>query len=70
MRGRGPALAPSVRRALDWGSMARQSRTPRRIQTRVDPAVAEEATDVLHGMGLTVSDAVRLFLAHVSLWTK
>ena len=32
----------------------------------MDPAVAEKATNVLDGMGLTVSDAVRLFLAHVA----
>ena len=32
------------------------------VQTRVDQTIKNEAADILHGMGLTVSDAVRLML--------
>lgn len=36
------------------------------IQTRIDGAVKDEAAAVLKGMGLTVSDAVRLMLMRVA----
>jgi DNA-damage-inducible protein J len=36
------------------------------VQTRIDGAVKDEATAVLKGMGLTVSDAVRLMLVRVA----
>lgn len=36
------------------------------VQTRIDGAVKEEAAAVLKGMGLTVSDAVRLLLVLVA----
>ena len=32
------------------------------VQTRVDQTIKNEAADILHGMGLTVSVAVRLML--------
>jgi DNA-damage-inducible protein J len=36
------------------------------VQTRIDPDVKERATTVLHNMGLTVSDAVRILLTRVA----
>jgi len=36
------------------------------VQTRVDGAVKAEAAAVLEGIGLTVSDAVRLLLTRVA----
>ena len=36
------------------------------VQARVDREIKEEAATVLAGMGLTVSDAVRLLLARVA----
>ena len=36
------------------------------VQTRIDGTVKEEAAAVLKGMGLTVSDAVRLLLIRVA----
>lgn len=36
------------------------------IQARIDSAVKDEAAAVLKGMGLTVSDAVRLMLVRVA----
>ncbi len=36
------------------------------VQTRIDGAVKDEAAAVLKGMGLTVSDAVRLMLMRVA----
>lgn len=38
----------------------------RLVQTRIDGAIKDEATDVLAAMGLTVSDAVRLLLTRVA----
>ena len=38
----------------------------RLVQTRIDGAVKEEAASVLAGIGLTVSDAVRLLLTRVA----
>ncbi len=36
------------------------------VRARVDEAVKEEATAVLAGMGLTVSDAMRLMLVRIA----
>ncbi len=36
------------------------------VQTRIDGVVKDEAAAVLKGMGLTVSDAVRLMLVRVA----
>lgn len=36
------------------------------VQTRIDGAIKDEAAAVLKGMGLTVSDAVRLMLVRVA----
>lgn len=36
------------------------------IQTRIDPAVKARATAVLEEMGMTVSDAVRIFLTRTA----
>lgn len=36
------------------------------VQTRIDGTVKEEAAAVLEGIGLTVSDAVRLLLTRVA----
>lgn len=36
------------------------------VQTRIDGVVKDEASAVLKGMGLTVSDAVRLMLVSVA----
>jgi len=36
------------------------------VQTRIDPAIKEEAAAVLAAIGLTVSDAVRLMLTRVA----
>ena len=36
------------------------------IQTRIDPDVKDRATAVLHNLGLTVSDAVRILLTRVA----
>lgn len=36
------------------------------VQTRIDGVVKDEAAAVLKGMGLTVSDAVRLMLIRVA----
>ena len=36
------------------------------VQTRIDPAVRDRAAEVLDGMGLTVSDAVRILLTRVA----
>ena len=36
------------------------------IQTRIDPDVKDRATAVLHNLGLTVSDAVRILLTRVT----
>lgn len=36
------------------------------VQTRVDGTVKEEAAAVLDGIGLTISDAVRLLLTRVA----
>lgn len=36
------------------------------VQTRIDGATKDEAAAVLKGMGLTVSDAVRLMLVRVA----
>ena len=35
------------------------------IRSRIDPKVKNEATQVLHEMGLTMSDAIRIFLYRV-----
>lgn len=37
------------------------------VQTRIDPDVKERASAVLEGLGLTVSDAVRIPIALVLL---
>lgn len=36
------------------------------VQTRVDPEVKERAAEVLGGLGLTVSDAVRILLTRTA----
>lgn len=36
------------------------------VQTRIDAAVKDRATSVLEGMGLTVSDAVRILLTRTA----
>ena len=36
------------------------------VQTRIDPAVKEKAATVLDGLGLTVSDAVRIMLTRTA----
>lgn len=36
------------------------------VQTRIDPAVRDRAAEVLDGMGMTVSDAVRILLTRVA----
>lgn len=36
------------------------------VRARVDPKIKQEAAEILRGIGLTVSDAVRLMLAHVA----
>ena len=36
------------------------------VQTRIDGSIKKEAAAVLHAMGLTVSDAVRLLLTKVA----
>jgi DNA-damage-inducible protein J len=36
------------------------------MQTRIDAAVRDEAASVLEGMGLTVSDAVRILLTRIA----
>jgi DNA-damage-inducible protein J len=36
------------------------------IQTRIDPAVKEEAAAVLEAIGLTISDAVRILLTRTA----
>lgn len=36
------------------------------VQTRIDPAVKEKAATVLEGLGLTVSDAVRIMLTRTA----
>jgi DNA-damage-inducible protein J len=36
------------------------------LQTRIDPAVKERAAIVLEGLGLTVSDAVRMLLTRIA----
>lgn len=36
------------------------------VQTRIDGTVKDEAAAILKGMGLTVSDAVRLLLVRVA----
>jgi DNA-damage-inducible protein J len=36
------------------------------IQTRIDPAVKEQAAAVLEAMGLTISDAVRILLTRTA----
>jgi DNA-damage-inducible protein J len=36
------------------------------VQTRIDAEVKERATAVLEGMGLTVSDAVRILLTRIA----
>lgn len=36
------------------------------VQTRIDTDVKDRATEVLHNMGLTVSDAVRILLTRVA----
>ena len=35
------------------------------IRSRIDPTVKQKANLVLHDMGLTMSDAIRLFLCQV-----
>ncbi|HEY6769730.1 MAG TPA: type II toxin-antitoxin system RelB/DinJ family antitoxin [Candidatus Sulfotelmatobacter sp.] len=36
------------------------------VQTRIDPAVKERAAAVLEGLGITVSDAVRILLTRTA----
>lgn len=36
------------------------------VQTRIDPAIRDRAAEVLEGMGMTVSDAVRILLTRVA----
>jgi DNA-damage-inducible protein J len=36
------------------------------IQTRIDASIKDRAAEVLEGMGLTVSDAVRMLLTRVA----
>ena len=36
------------------------------VQTRIDPAVKERASQVLEAMGMTVSDAVRILLTRTA----
>jgi DNA-damage-inducible protein J len=36
------------------------------VQTRIDPAVKEQAATVLEAMGLTISDAVRILLTRTA----
>jgi len=36
------------------------------IQTRIDPDVKDRATAVLHNLGLTVSNAVRILLTRIA----
>ncbi len=36
------------------------------VQARIDPAVRDRAAEVLDGMGMTVSDAVRILLTRVA----
>lgn len=36
------------------------------VQTRIDADVKERAADILEGMGLTVSDAVRILLTRIA----
>lgn len=35
------------------------------IRSRIDPAAKEQANIIIHNMGLTMSDAIRLFLYQV-----
>lgn len=36
------------------------------VQTRIDPVVKDRASAVLEGLGLTVSDAVRMLLTRIA----
>jgi DNA-damage-inducible protein J len=36
------------------------------VQTRVDPVVKDRASAVLEGLGLTISDAVRMLLTRIA----
>jgi len=36
------------------------------VQTRIDPAVKDRASEVLEAMGMTVSDAVRILLTRTA----
>ena len=36
------------------------------VRCRIDPKTKEEASEVIEAMGLTVSDAIRLFLKRVA----
>ncbi len=36
------------------------------IQARIDPVIRDRAAEVLNGMGMTVSDAVRILLTRVA----
>ena len=38
---------------------------PALVQTRIDPAIRDKAAEVLEGMGVTVSDVVRILLTRV-----
>ena len=37
------------------------------VQARIDPGIRDRATAVLQNMGLTVSDAVRIFLTRTAI---
>lgn len=37
------------------------------VRCRIDPKTKEDASEVIEAMGLTVSDAIRLFLKRVAL---
>ena len=36
------------------------------VQARIDPAIRDRAAEILEGMGMTVSDAVRVLLTRVA----
>ena len=36
------------------------------VQTRIDPMIRDRAAEVLDGMGMTVSDAVRILLTRIA----
>lgn len=61
-----PMLAFVIQLYDKWPGKEALMPTTALVQTRIDPAIRDKAAEVLDGIGMTVSDAVRVLLTRIA----